>query len=632
MIKVLDKNVAAKIAAGEVVDRPLSVVKELIENSIDAGATSITCEIKNGGKSYIRITDNGCGIPAEQVEIAFARHATSKISEEKDLDNILTLGFRGEALASISAVSRLELLTKIKDSKVGTRLILHGGEVFSKDAYGCPEGTTIIVKDLFYNTPARLKFLKSDTGEAMPIIDLISQIAIAYPDIKISLRNNDKLVFSTLGNGSLLGSILTVYKNQGDNSLVYLEEITDYAKVRGYISSPEFSRNSRKGQVFFVNGRVVNSKVIEKGVSDGYKERLFEGRFPLAYLMIEVSPDKVDVNIHPNKREVRFGNPDLISELVCQAVKNALAGKAAIPKVNTENKNLFTFENKKINTDKSNITEVKEYSRREEQQDIKRLLSTIRREQEENNKQITEKTDNNTTFNSSIVDENGRYTEFLDDKEKFDNSEKNIYFSEDVFPTLQRASSLFDISKLRPTGTIFATYITAVDDDSFYLIDQHAAHERIIYEKLLQQFISQEKIMQPLLVPIVTEVSYTQAANSNEWLDVINKMGFDVSEFGNNSFIIKALPMFMSLKEGEDFFNDFVDNYSEKSFEDYGRLEKIISNSCKSAIKGNDVIHNDEINQLLLSLSKCRNPFSCPHGRPTFLRFTKNYIESQFTL
>ena len=344
MIRLLDKSVSDKIAAGEVIERPISIVKELVENALDAGADSVVIEIKNGGKSYIRITDNGCGIPCEEAETAFLRHATSKIETASDLDAVDTLGFRGEALASIAAVTRTELVTKTADSKTGVRLVLHGGSVIASEQTGCPDGTTIVVTDLFYNTPARLKFMKTDSAESGLIIDFISQMALAYKNVKFRLINNGKILFSTLGDGNRLNTILRVYNDVDARNMVPVSYSEGGLQIEGNISTPAFSKTTRGSQIYFVNGRVVSSKVIERGVTAGYKERLFEGRYPVVYLFLRVDPHTIDVNIHPNKREVRFDDEGAVTDFISRAIKNALATKDAV----VDAGNLFNDMDKKI--------------------------------------------------------------------------------------------------------------------------------------------------------------------------------------------------------------------------------------------------------------------------------------------
>lgn len=590
MIKVLEKNVADKIAAGEVIERPISIVKELVENALDAGADSIVVEIKNGGKSYIRVTDNGCGIPCEEAETAFLRHATSKIDSVSDLDAIDTLGFRGEALASISAVTRTELVTKTADSKTGTRLVLHGGTVIANEQTGCPDGTTIVVTDLFYNTPARLKFMKTDSAESGLIIDFISQMALAYKDVKFRLINNGRILFSTLGDGNRLNTILRVYSDVDARNMVPVSFSEGGLQIEGYISTPAFSKTTRGSQIYFVNGRVVSSKVIERGVTAGYKERLFEGRYPVVYLFLRVDPHTIDVNIHPNKREVRFDEEALVTDFISQAIRSALASRDAV----VDAGNLFKNMDKKISAskvyervfepfrEKEPEHQVHKKTEKEEQVDIKQLLSTV------------------------------------------ENPVPSIEIYE---PQLKP----FDFSELEVTGVIFDTYITAVDGSNFYLIDQHAAHERIFYEKLVGEYESSEKARQPLLVPLIINVSLAVSENHFDWLDALTKMGFTIAEFGPGTYRITEIPMFMELSEAEDFVNQFIENITNSTnLSNKVVIDKLIMMSCKAAVKANDKLSSEEISALIKDLSSCVNPFSCPHGRPTFIRLTRYEIEKMF--
>ena len=602
MIKVLDKNVADKIAAGEVIERHISIVKELVENALDAGADNLVVEIKNGGKTYIRVTDNGCGIPCEEVETAFLRHATSKIETASDLDAIDTLGFRGEALASIAAVTRTELVTKTADRKTGTRLVLHGGAVILKEQTGCPDGTTIVITDLFYNTPARLKFMKTDSAESGLIIDFISQMALAYKNVKFRLINNGKILFSTLGDGNRLNTILRVYNDVDARNMVPVSFKEDGIEIEGYISTPAFSKTTRGSQIFFVNGRVVSSKVIERGVTAGYKERLFEGRYPVTYLFLHVDPHTIDVNIHPNKREVRFDHETLVTDFISRAIRDALSTKDAV----VDAGNLFRNMDKKISPSKVyervfepfREKEPEKISRKEDQVDIKQLLSTIENPASE------------------------------------ETSTKAIHHEEGTGPSIEIYEPQlkpFDFSELEITGVIFDTYITAVDGSSFYLIDQHAAHERIFYEKLVGEYESSEKARQSLLVPLIINVSLAVSENHFDWLDALAKMGFTIDEFGSGTFRITEIPMFMELSEAEDFVNQFIENINDSTnLSNKVVIDKLIMMSCKAAVKANDVLRMDEIRALINDLSSCINPFSCPHGRPTFIRLTHYEIEKMF--
>ena len=591
MIRLLDKSVSDKIAAGEVIERPISIVKELVENALDAGADSVVVEIKNGGKSYIRVTDNGCGIPSEEAETAFLRHATSKISTAADLDAIDTLGFRGEALASIAAVTRTEVITKTKGSKTGTRLILHGGRVITKEKTGCPDGTTIIVTDLFYNTPARLKFMKTDSAESGLIIDFMSQMALAYKDVKFRLINNGRILFSTQGDGNRLNTILRVYHDVDSRNMVPVCHSEDSISVDGYISTPAFSKTTRGSQIYFVNGRVVSSKVIEKGVSEGYRERLFEGRYPVVYLFLHVDPHTIDVNIHPNKREVRFNEESMITDFIARAIRDALSSEDAV----VDAGNIFKGRENSISSSKvyERVFEPLREKTEEKQVDIKQILSTI----ENPYKAKTE-------------------------------SESE---SESKIPIYAPKFKPFDFSQLKVTGVIFDTYITAVDESNFYLIDQHAAQERIFYEKLVGEYESAEKVRQPLLVPLVINVSLSVSENSFHWLDALSRMGFTVNEFGPGTFRITEIPMFMELSEAEDFINQFIENINERTdLSNSVVIDKLIMMSCKAAVKANDKLSDGEVKALINDLSSCINPFSCPHGRPTFIRLTRYEIEKMF--
>ncbi len=607
MIRVLEKKVADKIAAGEVIERPVSIVKELAENAVDAGASVITIEIKNGGKSYIRVTDNGCGIPAAETETAFLRHATSKISTAKDLDAIRSLGFRGEALASIAAVTHTELITKTADEKAGVRLLIHGGEILAKEATGCPDGTTMVVTDLFYNTPARRKFLKSDGAESGQIIDFVSQIALAYPGIRFRLINNGRHLFSTAGKGDLHGAILSVYQLAEYRDLVAVDYTENGTCVKGYISRPSLTRTTRRNQIFFVNGRVVASKVIEKGVNEGYRERLFEGRHPVAFLFIETDPARLDVNIHPNKREVRFDDEKAVTEIVSKGVRQALGTMAAV----TEVKNIFTAAPKE--------TEIRaeQTERKEEQVDIKQILSTKRRPERKPEPEVKPQ-----PAVPSVREENAPYTADLSVK----------------VPTVKASISIeapgqkpFDFADLEITGVIFDTYITAVDRENFYLIDQHAAHERVFYEKLVGEYLADEKLRQPILTPIMVEVPLDVKENEYDWLDSLGDMGFAIEPFGMNSYVIREIPTFMSLSEAEDFVNVFVENISSGTqLSNTVVINKLITRSCKSAVKAHDKLSMPELRALMDQLAACRNPFSCPHGRPTFIRLSQYQIEKMF--
>ncbi|MGN1350346.1 MAG: DNA mismatch repair endonuclease MutL [Anaerovoracaceae bacterium] len=609
-IHELPKQMADKIAAGEVVDRPLSIVKELVENSIDAGATSIVVEIQNGGKTYIRVTDNGCGIPADETELAFRRHATSKLQDIKDLDAIETLGFRGEALASISAVSRVELITKTAQEEAGTSAEIAGGITVSSGSVGCPEGTTIIVRDLFFNTPARLKFLKKDSAESGLIIDFVSKIALAYPSIRIRLINNGNTLFSTQGRGDMFGTIATIYDPAMAKKLIHFrKEAPEGLTVEGYISSPDETRANRKNQIFFVNGRYIHSKILEQSISDGYREKLFEGRYPIAFLFLQISPEQIDVNIHPNKKEIRFHNEDLVREAVTGAVREALRVPEAVAE--------FTFQKDRVRTENQVTSWQQEKAKKpaaqkQEQLDMRTLLRQKRAE--ETAASYGKPKELSPASSASAAPAAA--------------GETGHSFAPKVIPAQSRP---FDVNSIRPMGTLFASYILGCDDSNFYMVDQHAAHERVFYERLVREFYHEEHASQILGIPMSISVSHAVSSREEEWMEFLSRIGFEAEAFGPKSYAIKAIPAYMSEAEARMFVQDFFDGLDEPgALRDRRRREKIITKACKSAVKANDRLSTAEIAQLLKDLAACENPFSCPHGRPTIIRMKKTEIEALF--
>lgn len=624
MIRILDKNIADKIAAGEVIERPISIIKELVENALDAGADSITCEIKNGGKTYIRVTDNGSGIKPEEVKKAFLRHATSKIESLRDLDEIYTLGFRGEALASIAAVTRTELITKVRESKTGSKIILHGGEVIEETATGCPDGTTIIVTDLFYNTPARLKFLKNDGAESGLIIDFMSQIALAYKDIKFRFINNGNILFSTNGDGNRLNTIMRIFKDVEPKNMVPIDYKSDKMAIEGWVSTPAMSRTNRGSQIFFVNGRVVKSKVLEKAVNLAYRERLFEGRYPVVYIFLNTSPLDLDVNIHPNKREIRFNKEDEIISFVSKGIVDALNTETAMVKAS----NLFKKDtNKTIFKDENKIEFYKEKREEEQQVDIKSLLSKIENKSTEV-KEVKNTYDeisiihNRATSNIPIIENILETLPMDSEKEEYHKVELTIE---------QPVLKPFDFDELEITGVLFNTYVTGVINDTFYMIDQHAAQERIFYEQLVGEYLTSNKAKQYIMMPIMINLPLSKAIDNENWLAALENMGFTIDEFGSGTYKISEIPLFMDLKEAEDFVNNFIDNIKESTdFTNRVVVDKLIMMSCKAAIKANDVLKSEEITALIKDLSNCKNPFSCPHGRPTFIKLSRYEIEKMF--
>lgn len=604
MIKVLDSFVADKIAAGEVIERPVSAVKELVENSIDAGARTIIAEIRNGGKSYIRVTDDGCGISFDEAETAFLRHATSKISSITDLDRIVSLGFRGEALASISAVSRLTMVTKTADSPSGAKLVLHGGRVVSKERTGANRGTTVIVEDLFYNTPARRKFMKSDAREASSIIELIQQYAICYADIRFMMINNGQTLFSTAGDGDTLSVIRALYPNLSRYGLIPVFGDA----VKGYVSDPGRTMNTRKGQLFFVNGRLVSSNVIEKAVEEGYGGRIFSG-FPAAVLFIEAEPETIDVNIHPGKREIRFLRQDEIRNSVSDAVRRAVMTDAGVPKGFV--KNIERAEHESLNNTARDVSNEQPSGG---QTSIREFLSSLDREED---------------HGSSSVAEAPAEEVYIPVSYKSEAPTEATSEGSTEAPAA-KAPAPFDFDVLTFKGYVFDTYIIMQGRDELYIFDQHAAHERVFYEKFMRGYNNSSHSPQPLLTAFTINVSPDVYSMDREWLEDLMRMGYDIEDFGERTFIVRGIPPYMEAGEAEGFAAGYAEAAGEAGGVNRTVIDKLIMRSCKSAVKAHDRLSEMEILDLMKKLSECENPFSCPHGRPTFIRISAYEIERSF--
>jgi len=612
-IKVLTKDIADKIAAGEVIEQPLSVVKELVENSIDACSSLITVEIKNGGKTYIRVSDNGCGIDKDDIKTAFLPHATSKISTEDDLDNIISLGFRGEALTSIAAVSKLELITKTTDSKIGNKISIEASEITAFEESACETGTTIIVKDIFYNLPARQKFMKSDSREASLITDFVSKISICYPKIKFRLINNGNILFSTTGKGDVYNTILTVYNAQNAKKLLPVDFENSKMKIKGFVSSPLESKQNRKQQIYFVNGRLVSSKLIDNAISMAYEDKLFEGRFPSTYLFIEIDPSTIDVNIHPRKADIKFQDEEAVRDFIIFGIRRALLNQNALK---VEHDDIKDLNNVSISENKSNIPVIKLEELHEDKSND--FLD-----------EMFEKKTESFIPSIDIVQEekNSIFKALRENDDKPELKTEQLSVLED---TKEFKSDRFLFNTLTPLCQLFVTYILAVNNDNFYIIDQHAAHERIMYEKILSSFNNDDVQRQALLTPFVIDLDKASMLASIETLPILDGIGFSLEEFGPSSYIVKEIPAYLDMTEANDFVKEFFDSADEYKDRIQIRKELIISRSCKSAVKAHDKLSIAEMKQLFIDLDKCENPFSCPHGRPTFLKFSEYELERMF--
>ena len=609
MIKVLDKFIADKIAAGEVIERPVSAVKELVENSIDAGAHSVIVEIRGGGKSYIRVTDDGCGIAPDEVETAFLRHATSKISSIADLDNIRSLGFRGEALASIAAVSKLTVVTRTPDRPAGVRLMMHGGRKVSCETAGANPGTTIVAEDLFYNTPARRKFMGTDAREGSAVIELIQQYAVCYPAIKFMMVRNGETVFTTRGDGNTLQTIQSLYPDTDHASLISVSG--DH--VSGFVSDPGTTKSTRRGQLFFVNGRLVDSKVIEKGIESGYGGRIFSG-YPVAVIFIDADPADIDVNIHPGKREIRFLKAQEVSDDISSAIDAAMKSREAVPSGRPASTSAFADSGAK-----------------EEYVPVFSGAGSVKETAAESDEKAGE-----TPAGSYVIkDTEPMYTgeqasirEFLGSLSR---QEEETSSAEPWIPQEDRPSDIpFSFDELEYRGYLFDTYIVMQSRDTVYLFDQHAAHERIFYEKFTDHYLRGEKNTQPVLSPLTINVSADVYYMSRDWLAPLEQAGYDIEDFGAETFVIRGIPSYMELSEADAFARFYLEALDEVSGRNDIVIDKLIMKSCKSAVKAGEHLSPMEIRDLISKLAACANPYCCPHGRPTFIRYTKYEIERSF--
>lgn len=634
MIRVLDKFIADKIAAGEVIERPVSAVKELVENSIDAGARSVIVEIRGGGKSYIRVTDDGCGIPPEEVETAFLRHATSKIESISDLDNIRSLGFRGEALASIAAVSKLTVVTKTPDRNAGVRLTMHGGRVVSNEPAGANTGTTIVVEDLFYNTPARRKFMGTDAREGSAVIELIQQYAVCYPGIRFMMIRNGETVFTTAGDGDTLHTIQTLYPDTDHAGLIPVEG----EKVRGYVSDPGTTKTTRRGQLFFVNGRLVDSKIIEKGIVSGYGGRIFSG-YPVAILFIETDPSEIDVNIHPGKREIRFLRAQDVADDISLAISQSMQRKDSVPagipagsakREHPAAESTPAGSSEPAAADSSEGTVPVSYGTDTadpdtapvytgEQSSIREYLGSLRRDNEPAASGDTDADEADEREDLSIPASSGIRSEGA-----------AVRDAEDRSLRYTAGSAPFSFDDLEYRGYLFDTFIVMQSQDTVYLIDQHAAHERIFYEEFTGHYHSGRKYSQPVLTPFTISVSADVYYMSRDWLDPLTAAGYEIEDFGADTFIVRTIPSYMELSEAESFARSYLEGLDEFTGNNNIVIDKLIMKSCRSAVKANERLSRMEIDDLIRKLSACSDPYCCPHGRPTFIRYTRYEIERSF--
>jgi len=600
-IALLTQDTIDKIAAGEVVERPSSVVKELVENAIDANASAITIEIKDGGISFIRISDNGTGINKEEVPLAFLRHSTSKIRRVEDLLCVSSLGFRGEALSSIAAVSRVELITKTPSALTGVRYQIEGSKEIAFEEIGAPDGTTFLIKDLFYNTPARKKFLKSAQTEGSYIADMVEKLALSHPDISFKFIQNNQTKLHTSGNGNIKDLIYHVFGREISASVLSVNFENDLFKVSGYIGKPVITRGNRNYEIYFINGRYVKSQLLSKAIEEAYKSFLMQHQYPFCVLYFEFRGESLDVNVHPTKMELRFDNNQEIYQHLCDGLFQILSHKELIPEV-------------PVTEEKKSIPLIREYKESIPEPFETRRLNQIRE---------------SIAKDSPYEIKYPTHEREIEEKAKKDDTRyENI--------TLESISTEFltkDAKKKhRIIGQLFKTYWLVEFEDKLFLIDQHAAHEKVLYERTIATLKEKEYTSQTITPPIVLSLDANEILMLEKYRKQISSMGYEVESFGGKEYMISAVPANLFHVDMKDLFVEMLDDFSNLSGKETPELilEKVASMSCKAAVKGNQTLSFSEFDALVEELLTLDNPYHCPHGRPTIISMTKYEIEKKF--
>lgn len=608
-ISLLDQDTINKIAAGEVVERPLSIVKELVENSMDAKATSITVEIEDGGIGLIRITDNGNGIEKEQIRIAFVRHATSKIQKASDLDQIQSLGFRGEALASISAVSRIECISKIQGDLTGVRYVMEGGIEKSYEEIGVPNGTTFIIRDLFYNVPARKKFLKSEQTEAGYISDLISRMALSHPGISFKYIVNGKVRLHTSGNYSLRDCIYQIFGKEFAKHSKEVDYQEDQIRIFGFIGDAMLARGNRQYEIYYVNGRYIKSNPIQKGIEEGCKENLMINQFPFAVLFIELPYRLVDVNVHPNKMQVRFSDEEGMSEHIRKAIVSTLRKEEPIRKVELDLP--IEVKSEVVAEKKLHIDHI---------QKAPEPFETRRQE----------------AFRQEVFHQEAIRPEHSKPLPIMASEDKAVFEPSGVITGVNETLDVFldqeKVKKHKIIGQVFNTYWIVQFQQELYIIDQHAAHEKVLYEKWMKAIVNADISAQMLLEPRVLELSDREYEIYKKHKADLENFGFVLEEFGQKTILIKSVPYLLNQSGSTmDFillFDQLEENRQINKKEKYA--EALASVACKAAIKGNDKLSVQEYQQLIDDLLQLEDPYYCPHKRPTMIRLSQYELEKKF--
>ena len=647
-ISVLDQNTIDKIAAGEVVERPASVVKELVENAIDAGASAITVEIKEGGISFIRITDNGSGIEKEQVPLAFLRHATSKIRDVDDLLRISSLGFRGEALSSIAAVSQVELITKTHEQLIGVRYLIEGGQEKGMEEIGAPDGTTFLIRNLFYNTPARAKFLKTPTTEAGYISSFIEQLALSHPHISFKYMQNGQTKLHTSGNNNLKEVIYQIYGRDITRELIEIDtsDTSGDFQIQGFIGKPVISRGNRNFENYYVNGRYVKSKIIMKAIEDAYHTFMMQHKYPFTSLYITIKGEDVDINVHPTKMEVRFSHQEQVYRTIYQAVLDGLSHRELIPEVTMQRAEKKAdkealplkqrpqvqapepFENKRCMLEQTQRMPIPEKTTPkavtvQERTPQTSPISTISQIKEP--KMPVQDTRTQAQTQTTLLRETSNYN-FNNEVKKPESKPEQMELFDGILLS-QEAKKHHKI-----IGQVFDTYWLVQMEDKLYIIDQHAAHEKVLYERIVKEMKQRKVTSQLLSPPMIISLNLQECDKLNTYMDVFTSLGFEIELFGGQEYSIRAVPQNLYGLTREDFFIEILDHLEETPVSKAPDVlsDRMATMACKAAVKGNQKLSSQEAMALIDELLTLDNPYNCPHGRPTIISMTKYELEKKF--
>lgn len=617
-IQVLNQETVNKIAAGEVIERPSSVVKELVENAIDAKATAITVEIKDGGISMVRVTDNGCGIDGKEIPMAFLRHSTSKIKSVEDLLSVSSLGFRGEALSSIAAVSQIELITKPQTDFIGYRYLIEGGVEKGLEEVGAPDGTTFIVRNLFYNTPVRRKFLKSAQTEAGYINSLIEHLSLSHPDISFRFISNNQNRLHTSGNMNLKDIIYNVYGRDITKNLFEINAKTQDIEISGFIGKPLICRGNKAYENYYINGRYIKSSIITKAIEEAYKGYIMPHNFPFTAIHFKINPEILDVNVHPTKMELRFSTNEYVYNFVLDSIKSTLKSGELAPEVSLSDVKVpQRFLNSNNSSARQNYAAAQVQAPEEAKQaDIPKPTASAANQSKE---RLPEPFEINRSNDMIIKEEATKYA----DNNKSDVQQLSMFDN-----ALMNVS---DTNSYRVIGQLFDTYWLIEFEDKFYMMDQHAAHEKILYEKLMNHIKTKKMDTQMIMPPIILELNLRQEEIIKKYSSVFDKVGFELEQFGTMSYKVTGVPAGFPTINYKQMLIDMIDNLCDDRKSDLEIItEKIASMSCKAAVKGNNKLSFDEAKQLIGELMKAENSYNCPHGRPTLIVMSKYEIEKKF--